>query len=50
MAIIISYPTIESGITVLLKNSEDILLDLADIAFQEQPEVQFNGRYFLGMV
>ena len=36
MAIIISYPTTVSGIIVL--NNQEILLDLADFALQEQPE------------
>ena len=39
LAIIISYPTSASGIIVLLKNKhQEILLDLADFALQEQPE------------
>ena len=36
LAIIISYPTSVSGIIFL--NNQDILIDLADFAFQEQPE------------
>ena len=43
--IIISYPTSVSGIIVLLKNNEEILLDLAGFALQKQPEGnQFSGR------
>ena len=37
-AIIISYPTNVSGIIVLLKSNEEISLDLADFALQEQLE------------
>ena len=33
-----------------IKKNQDILLDLADLALQERPEAQFNGRYFSGMV
>ena len=51
LAIIISYPTSTSGIIVLFKNNQEILLDLADFALQEQPEDNyFNGHYFSGMI
>ena len=51
---IISYPTSASGIIVLLKNNQEILLDLTDFAVQEQPEDNlmfaisrswYNGSY-----
>ena len=46
LAIIISHPTRVSGIIDLLKNNnQEILLDLADFASQEQPE-----DYLWGMV
>ena len=38
LAIIISYPTSLSGIIVVLKNNQEILLDLANFALQEKPE------------
>ena len=38
LAIIISYPTSVSGIIYFIKNSQEILLDLADFVLQEQPE------------
>ena len=34
---------------LLIKSNQEILLDLADFALQEQPEDNY-GRYFLGMV
>ena len=43
---IIIYPTSASGIIVLLKTNQEILLDLAVFALQEQPEdTELNGRY-----
>ena len=38
LVIIISYPTSMRRIIVLLKTNQEILLDLADFALQEQPE------------
>ena len=38
LAIIISYPTSVSGIIVLLKINQEILLNRADFAWQKQPE------------
>ena len=38
LAILILYPTGASGIIVLIKNNQEILLDHADFALQEQPE------------
>ena len=54
LAIIISYPTSASGIIVLLKKHQQMLLDFADFAWLEQPEgnlmdpisrVWYNGSY-----
>ena len=51
LPIIISYPTSTSGVIVLIKNNQEILLDLADLTLQEQPEDNyFNGCYFSGMI
>ena len=33
-----------------IKNSREILLDLADFALQEQTEDNFNGRHFSAIV
>ena len=50
----LTYPANASGIIVLLKNNQEILLDLADFALQEQPEnnlmvaisrAWYNGSY-----
>ena len=38
VAIIISHSRNASGIIVFIKNDHEILLDLANFAFQEQPE------------
>ena len=38
LAIIVSYPTSVSGIIVLLKKNQEILLDLADSLCKKQPE------------
>ena len=32
------------------KNNQEMSLDLASFALQEQPEDRFNGRYFSGML
>ena len=54
VGIIISYPTSASGIIVLLKIINNIMLDFADFAWLEQPEgnlmdaifqVWYNGSY-----
>ena len=49
LAIIISYPTSASGIIVLLKKHQHILLDFADFAWSEQPEGNLMDD-FSGMV
>ena len=47
-AIIISYPISvhECNNCFILKNNQEILLDLADFVLQEQPEDFHNGHYF----
>ena len=61
LAIIISSQTSASGIIVVIKNNQEILLDLTDFALQKQPEdnlmvavsrarAWYNGSYTVTLV
>ena len=34
----------------VIKNNQEVLPDHADLTLQEQPEDNFDGRYFSGMM